>query len=229
MRSYGESARFLPLKNYQFEQGDATFRGVPPRLAPSTPEGWALAALGTLGAGVALWALWPTSPRVRVARYAERELGQSNAARYWASVLPGTPPSGYPKDWCGAFDLWALHQAGLARGINWIIGKGFLFNLPTTQNPDVGDTAYFDTNEHHAVVTGVDRAAGTVSLVNGNGAGGAVSASVTPMSHVAGFYSIAPLLSTAESDSGLPWAIGGAIAVGAGAWALLPGARNDSG
>lgn len=199
------------------------------RLLPATRGGWAALGLGAAGLGAGIWALWPVSPRLRVAQAAKSQLGRTNAAPYWADVLPGTPPSGYPKDWCGAFDLWALHQAGLAKNLNWVIGQGFLQNLSTTQNPQVGDTAYFDTNEHHAVVTGVDRAAGTVSLVNGNGAGGAVSASVTPMSHVAGFYSIAPLLSTAESDSGLPWAIGGAIAVGAGAWALLPGARNDSG
>lgn len=191
------------------------------RLLPQTPQGWALTALGTLGAAASVWALWPVSPRLRVAAYAKSQLGFKDDTPYWADVLPGTPPSGYPPDWCGAFALWALHQAGLGRGINWVIGQGFLQLLPTTQSPEVGDIAYFLTNQHHAVVTAVNPD-GTVDLINGNGTGGAVSASTTPRSHVAGFYSIAPLLSTAVSDSSWPWLLGSAIVLGGGAWALLP-------
>lgn len=194
----------------------------PRSLLPTTPEGWALTALGALGAAASAWALWPVSPRARVARAASGQLGRSDANAYWADVLPGTPPSGYPKDWCGAFALWALHQAGLAKDRNWIIGEGFLAGFPTTQSPEVGDVAYFTTNQHQAVVVGVDLAGGTVSLVNGNGTGGAVSPSVTPISHVAAFYSIAPLLAEAPSDGSLPWIAASAVVVGAGAWVLLP-------
>ncbi len=183
-----------------------------------------MAGVGTLGAAAGIWALWPLPPRLRVARAAKSQLGLSDDTPYWADVLPGTPPSGYPKDWCGGFALWALHQAGLGRKIFWVIGTGFLQKLPTTQSPKVGDIAYFDTNQHHAVVVGVN-ADGTVDLVNGNGMYGAVSASTTPKSHVAGFYSIEPLLSTAESDSSLPWALGAAAVLGAGAWALLPSGK----
>ena len=197
----------------------------PRSILPVTPGGLALTALGALGAAASVWALWPVSPRVRVARAAQGALGSSDASVYWADVLPGTPPSGYPKDWCGAFALWALHQAGLAKDRNWIIGAGFLDGLPTTPTPDVGDVAYFTTNEHQAVVVGVDLPGGTVSLVNGNGTGGAVSPSVTPMSHVAAFYSIAPLLAEAPSDGSLPWIAASAVVVGAGAWVLLPSSR----
>lgn len=191
------------------------------RLLPSSPGGWAIAVLAAVGAATSLWALWPVSPRLRVAQYAQSQLGRSDASPYWADTLPGTPPSGYPKDWCGGFALWALHQAGLGKNLNWIIGVGFLDKLSTTQNPQVGDIAYFDNNQHHAVVVAVN-ADGTVSLVNGNGTGGAVSASVVPRSHVAGFYSIASLLDSAQSDSSAPWLAASALVIGAGAWVLLP-------
>lgn len=192
------------------------------RLLPSSTGGWALTALGALGGALSVWALWPVSPRLRVAQHAQSQVGRSNASVYWADVLPGYPPGSYPKDWCGGFALWALHQAGLAKDLGWIIGMGFLDHLPTTQNPQVGDIAYFDTNQHQAVVVGVDPQAQTVSLVNGNGTGGAVSTSVTPVSHVAAFYSIAPLLGSQAPDSSMPWLAASAVVVGAGAWVLLP-------
>ncbi len=201
------------------------------RALPASPGGRAILALSLLGAALGLWALWPVNPRIRVAEYARAELGKNDAAIYWADVLPGTPPSGYPKDWCGGFALWALHRAGLAQGFDWVIGEGFLFHLPHTQEPQIGDIAYFDTNQHHAVVVGVDRVARTVALVNGNGTGGAVSASVVPMAHVAGFYSIEPLLGAAHTGRVMTGAaaLGGAVTAGAGAWALWPGDKDDSG
>lgn len=194
------------------------------QILPQTPEGWGVAALGLLGAGGLVLALWPTSPRARVVRAAESQIGQTDASPYWADVLPGTPPSGYPKDWCGAFALWCLHQAGLAKDLDWIVGRGFLFNLPTTTSPQPGDIAYFDSNEHQAVVVGVSPA--VVSLINGNGTAGAVSPSTADISHAAGYYSIAPLLPAAESDSGVGWMAASAIVIGAAAWTLLPGVRT---
>ena len=191
------------------------------RLLPQTPQGWALAGLGAVGVAASAYALWPVPPRVRVVRAAQSQLGRSNAAPYWADVLPGVAPSGYPPDWCGAFALWTLHQAGLARDLNWVIGQGFLDHLPTTQSPLPGDIAYFTNNQHQAVVTDVSYD-GTIGLVNGNGTAGAVSPSETQFSHVAAFYSIEPLLASAESDSALPWILGSAVVLGAGAWVLLP-------
>src|SRR5258708_4785033 len=139
------------------------------QILPNTPAGWAVTALGTLGAAASVWALWPVSPRLRVAQHALSQVGKGDARVYWGDVLPGYPQASYPKDWCGGFALWALHQAGLGKSIFWVIGMGFLSeNLPTTNSPQVGDIAYFDTNEHEAVVVGVGYARGTVDLVNAN-------------------------------------------------------------
>lgn len=200
----------------------------PQKILPTTPGGWAVTALGAAGAALSVWALWPVSPRTRVAEAALSQVGSSDAAKYWADVLPGYPASSYPKDWCGGFALWALHQAGLAKDYVWVIGVGFLDRLHTTQNPDVGDVAYFDTNQHHAVIVGIDRAAGTMDLVNGNGTGGKVSTSTAPLSHAAGFYSIGTLLGSGESDSSAPWIVASAVVLGAGAWVLLPAPRRGS-
>lgn len=180
------------------------------------------AALAALGAA---YALWPVDPRVRVTDAATGQLGVTDARRFWADVLPpGTPVSSYPKDWCGAFALWALHQAGLGKGVLWEFGPpnyGFLYRLPHTNDPEPGDIAYFDHNQHHAIVTDVGLPGGRLGLLNGNGTGGAVTASSIDPSEALGFYSIAPLI--AEADSGaLPWlALGTALAGGA-AYALLP-------
>ena len=191
-------------------------------LLPATRQGWAMLGLGVIGALGAGIALWPVSPRQRVAAAALSQIGATDANVYWADVLPQVAPSGYPKDWCGAFALWCLHQAGLAKQYDWVIGIGFLDNLHTTPTPQVGDIAYFDTNEHHAVVVGVDLAAGTVDLVNGNGTGGAVSPSTTSISHAAGYYIIEPLLAGDTTGSPAPWIAASALVIGAGAWVLLP-------
>jgi hypothetical protein len=182
----------------------------------------ALGIAGTIGLVYALRA--STDPRTKVANAANSQIGATDASVYWADVLQNYPSSSYPPDWCGAFALWCLHQAGLATGIEWTVGLGFLSgNLPTTQQPEVGDIAYFNTNEHHAVVVGVDYAAGTVDLVNGNGTGGAVSASTGPMNHPTAYYSIAGLLPAAPTaSSDLPWIAGSVVVLGAGAWFLLP-------
>lgn len=196
---------------------------LPRQILPKTPAGWAVAALGALGAAGSVWALWPVSPRLRVAQAALSQVGKGDASVYWADVLPGYPPGSYPKDWCGGFALWSLHQAGLGKNLFWVIGLGFLSgNLPETGVPQVGDIAYFDTNEHEAVIVGVDYVRGTMDLVNGNGTGGVVSTSTTPISHAAGIYSIAPLLASAQTETSLPWIAASALVLGAGAWVLLP-------
>ncbi len=196
------------------------------RLMPQTPQGWALAGLGTAGLVGAAWALWPVPPRTRVVRAAQSQIGRSDATVYWRDVLPGLSPSSYPPDWCGGFALWSLHQAGLAKDLNWVIGQGFLDHLPTTQDPLPGDIAYFTNNQHQAVVTDVSYD-GTIGLVNGNGTAGAVSASDTLFPHVAAFYSIEPLLATAQGDGALPWMLGSAVVIGAGAWVLLPKGKRS--
>jgi hypothetical protein len=138
------------------------------------------------------------SAREAVARAALSQVGNGDPKRYWDDVLPGVNVG--KADWCGAGALWSLHQAGLGLGRHWKIGSGFLLTppaLPTTKQPEVGDIAYFDHNQHHAVVVGV--APGVVSLVNFNGEGGLVSESSIEPAHATAFFSIAPLISSANA------------------------------
>ena len=136
--------------------------------------------------------------RLKVVNAATFELGSGDAAKYWASASPRVNMLG--ADWCGAFALWALHEAGLATDWVWEPGLGFLMTrqhkLPTTKNPEPGDIAYFDKNQHEAVVASVEPG-GLVHLVNGNGVGGVVTASSVSPSAVTAFFSITPLLSGA--------------------------------
>lgn len=132
--------------------------------------------------------------RQKVATIARGQLGSSDAAKFWADASPRVNMLG--ADWCGAFALWTLHQAGLALSWEWEMGRGFLMTqkhqLPITKKPEVGDIAYFEHNQHHAVVVSVDGP--DVTLVNGNGAGGVVTETTVPAMGVTAFFSIAPLL-----------------------------------
>lgn len=192
-------------------------------LPPNQLRTWGIATGGAVAGAVALWALWPVPPRERVARAARSQLGRTDPTPYWRDVLPFVSPGNYPPDWCGAFALWAIHQGGLGKDVDWIIGRGISADLPTTQDPLPGDIAYFTNNQHHAVVVGVNGS--TVSLVNGNGTGGAVSPSTIQKSQAAAYYSIEPLIEGAESDGAAPWLLGSAAVAGAAAWLLLPSKR----
>lgn len=193
-----------------------------PKLSPRQQQ-YGLLGLGVAMAATATALWWPSPPRDRVVQRATDMLGVSDARAFWKDVLPpGTPESSYPKDWCGAFALWCLHQAGLGLDLSWQVGMGFLQHLPTTQHPEAGDIAYFDNNQHHAVVTDPDVGIpGEVGLVNGNGQNGAVSASSS--ANAAAYYSIQPLIDEANARaSSVPWLLGGAVLVGGAAYALLP-------
>lgn len=133
----------------------------------------------------------PTSGkyRSRVVEAARSQVGLSDPSPYWTDTLGPAP---WPKSWCGAFALWALHKAGLARNLKWVIGVGFLNHLPRTTSPKPGDIAYFHANQHQAVVSSVT--GNSVTLINGNGYGGKVTTSTSPISAVAGFYSIEGLI-----------------------------------
>ena len=136
--------------------------------------------------------------REAVAQAALSQVGSGNAKRYWDDVLPGVDVG--ETDWCGAGALWSLHQAGLALDRQWKLGSGFLLTppaLPTTTQPALGDIAYFDHKQHHAVVVGV--APGLVELVNFNGTAGLVSRSSIQPAQATAFFSIAPLISTANA------------------------------
>ena len=115
--------------------------------------------------------------RERVTQWAYGQVGRNDPKPYWRSAL-GPRPGPYPKHWCGAFALTALHEAGLALGVRWLIARlpndpsGFL--LPAlgrkaiTRTPEPGDIAYFNEFQHHAIVGDVEVDGALVELVNGN-------------------------------------------------------------
>jgi hypothetical protein len=131
-------------------------------------------------------------------RAALSQIGNGNPKRYWDDVLPGVDVG--EADWCGAGALWCLHQAGLALDRQWKLGSGFLLTppaLPTTRQPEPGDIAYFDHNQHQAIV--VDVLPGLVALVNFNGIGGLVSLSKIKPDQTTAYFSIGPLIASASA------------------------------
>lgn len=104
--------------------------------------------------------------RETVVTLARQEVGESDASKYWRDVLPSSWRGPYPKEWCGAFALAMLRRAGLAQW-DWEVGKGFLWRLKRTDQPQVGDCGYLDQPyQHHFLF---DREAdGWVYSVDGN-------------------------------------------------------------
>jgi len=134
--------------------------------------------------------------RAKVVKAALAEpAGAPRVIEYWRDVLSPTDFFTPPAEWCGAFVLWALHQAGLAKGVLWKVGSGFIAseNLPKTVNPKVGDIAYFTRNQHQAIVKSVNND-GTVTIINGNGTGGLITTSSPKITDVTAFYSIQPFI-----------------------------------
>lgn len=130
--------------------------------------------------------------REQIVTLATAELGPQNADKYWSDVLPNQ--TGYPKSWCGGFCLWVLHQAGLAKDIDWRIGLGFCYRLHMTTKPEAGDIAYFDKPyQHHAIVVSIDN--DMLTTIDGNQAGETVKQRVRMISESKPvFYSIESLL-----------------------------------
>lgn len=169
------------------------------------------AQIGALGLGALILASIASSLlsndenklRNRVVEAAESQLDNTDPTPYWRDTMGGNGP--WPRDWCGAFALWALHQAKLALNVKWIQSLGFLLvpphALPVVKVPKPGDIAYFTKSQHHAIVKRVNTD-GTVELINGNGFNPAipngalseVAASRTHMSNVKAFYSIQPFI-----------------------------------
>jgi peptidoglycan hydrolase-like protein with peptidoglycan-binding domain len=108
---------------------------------------------------------WPdVDPRQRIVEAAAGEIGPGRVADYWASC--GVKPP-YPKHWCGAFCLWALHQAGLALDVKWVVGKGFVGGERQVRIPEPGDVAYYHSPyQHHAIVERVEL--DVVHTIDGN-------------------------------------------------------------
>lgn len=103
--------------------------------------------------------------------------------------------------WCGIMVLAALHSAGLALGIPWAIGRGFLLTGPcpltATQAPAPGDVSYLAVPfAHHAVIESVG--GDTIHTIDGNQG---PPHYITRRSHKRGsghtYYSISPLIDRA--------------------------------
>jgi hypothetical protein len=134
------------------------------------------------------------SIRQQVINAALAEQAAPDPVKYWNDVLVN--PSSKPTSWCGALALYAIHRAGLGLDIHWVIGKGFLYNLhqlPPGEDPKPGDVAYFDKYQHQALVKSVNDD-GTVTVINGNAEGGAITVTSPARSKIAAFYSLQPLL-----------------------------------
>lgn len=130
-----------------------------------------------------------------VVSVASQNLGATDPTPFWRDVLG--PAAKYPKHWCGAFGLYCLHVAGIAKDVGWQIGKGISsLGFPTTKTPQRGDWAYFKAHQHHALVV---TPGSNVHVIQGNSKAKASDAphvrdSWHDSSEVAAFYSIQPFL-----------------------------------
>lgn len=140
---------------------------------------------------------------------------------YWQDVLgPGEVP---PRDWCGAFVLYGLHKAGLAKSVRWINGIGFASpeDLPITSNPKIGDLLYVqEPFQHHAMVIGYDPNTKIVTTVDGNQPGIAIRQ--YHLSRVL-VYSIQQFVDAAEAEFQWGTVVWGAAVFGAVSWVYLNG------
>jgi hypothetical protein len=129
--------------------------------------------------------------RESVVAVARGQLGESDASVYWRDVLTSGPP--FPPHWCGAFALWCLRQANLTDW-HWEIGKGFLWRLKRTYDPQIADIGYQDEPyQHHFVVTELGDI--TFTSVDGNqGHPGVQERHRNKDPHKYAFYSIEQLL-----------------------------------
>jgi hypothetical protein len=128
---------------------------------------------------------------------------------YWRAVLPPSWTDAQVdqyqyKHWCGAFTLYCLNRAGLALGIFWADGIGYIepHHFQKVRRPEPGDVAYFDKNSHYAIVEAVrDTPSGAVVFdsIDGNQGKTLAAPSIKRYSSraiesVAAFYSIESLL-----------------------------------
>jgi hypothetical protein len=138
--------------------------------------------------------------RELVARTTANEVDSQDSARYWREVLEPSWKGPYPKHWCGAFALWALHKV---LGCTWLWcmnprAPGFLGRLPMTRDPKVGDLCYrAEPYQHHGVIVG--GAGDVMQTAEGNTGNppGVVAVKSGPLSSWTAFYSIEPLIQEA--------------------------------
>ena len=94
----------------------------------------------------------------------------------WLDVLPFDWIGKHPAHWCAAFAMWCVHHAGLAVARARVGKEGWLEfeqalglrQLPKGELPKPGDWAYFQRNQHRAIVQEVDEVRRTFDSLDGN-------------------------------------------------------------
>lgn len=146
---------------------------------------------------------WERYPEGRKALYYQETGGE-----------PGT-------DWCGMFVLRSLQKAGLAKGVRWIQGIGFIapLKLPMVSAPMPGDIVVVPQPfQHQAMVVSYEPATGMVTSIDGNQPGIEPRVRFVQNGNIQ-FYSIQPLVEEAErNQSTVGYLVMGAIVAGAAAW-----------
>lgn len=82
--------------------------------------------------------------RARLVAWARGELGEQDPNKYYRIAAPQFADGHHEHDtsWCGIFCLAGLIEQKLTDW-QWITGKGFVFRLPKTADPQPGDIAVF--------------------------------------------------------------------------------------
>jgi len=133
-------------------------------------------------------------------------------------------------DSCGYFVLRSLQRAGLAKGVKWIQGQGFIWplRLPQVSTPQPGDVVFVPSPfQHQALVVSFEPATGMVTSIDGNQPGIASRVRFIKNGNIQ-FYSIQPLIDEAARNEPLwPWLLWGAAVLGASAWAWINPGKID--
>ena len=149
----------------------------------------------------------------------------------WKAFPNGRPDLYYQEtggdpgsDWCGMYVLRNLQRAGLAKGVKWIQGIGFIspLKLPRVAVPLPGDVVVIPQPfQHQAMVVSYEPSTGMVTSIDGNTPGIETKVRFVKNGNIE-FYSIQPLIDAAErAASSWGYVLGGALIVGAAAYAYL--------
>jgi hypothetical protein len=133
--------------------------------------------------------------RQHITSLAAREIGQGDRTKYFQGVLPNQPEDPNKVEWCGIFLLWVLHQAGVMPNVKWEWGRGFLYRLPQTTNPQPGDLGYKHHLNHQNMVVALDEDPAYLWTIDGNSTYGKVTGpNRQRKSAFAAFFSIDPVI-----------------------------------
>lgn len=149
--------------------------------------------------------------RARLVAWACGEIGEQDPNKYYRIAAPQFVGKGaeHSVSWCGIFCLAGLRALEFTDW-QWETGKGFVFRLETTRDPQPGDIAVFRKGAdgkdiwHHAIVERVDPATkfvhmgiSAVHTIDGNvtlSPSEAVKERTRPIDSNVTFYSIGSLL-----------------------------------